>query len=398
MFGTRWRIFRLAGIPIMVDASWLIILALLTLSMASRFPILLQQYFPELQPNLSSPEYWLMGLVAALGFFVCILLHEMGHALVARSQGMPIRGITLFLFGGVAETGDEPSSAGNEFFMAIAGPVVSVILAIILALLAWLGYHKGWPHPVVIVLGYLAFLNALVLVFNLIPAFPLDGGRVLRSILWGISGNLRRATRWAAVLGQAFAWLLIAWGVMQFFMGNWLGGVWSGLIGMFLNRAARGSYEQVLVRQALQAEPVRRFMNPAPITVTPELDLRHWVEEYVYRYHRKTFPVVADGHLTGFITTDALTRFPRQEWERHTVGEAMRHDLDAITISPQTDALQALGKMRQTGASRLLVAEDGRLVGILSLKDLLSFLQLKIDLEGVDANSATGATTAHQHG
>jgi Zn-dependent protease/CBS domain-containing protein len=381
MFGLRWQPFRLLGIPISVDASWLIILALLTLSLGSGFPVLLAQYFPGYPVDLAPYEYWLMGLVASLAFFGCILLHEMGHAVVARSQGMPIRGITLFLFGGVAEMGDEPESAGGEFLMAIAGPVVSVILALGLGLLAWLGYHKGWPHPLVIILGYLAFINMLVLAFNLVPAFPLDGGRVLRSILWGATGNLGRATHWAALLGQAFAWLLIAWGVLQFFMGNWLGGVWIGLIGMFLNSAARGGYQQVLVRQALEGEPVRRFMNPDPIAVPPSLDLRRWVEDFVYRYHRKTFPVVSDGHLEGFIDTSALGEVSRQEWVRYTIGDVMRRDVEAITIAPDADALQALGKMRRTGSSRLLVVDGDRLVGIISLKDLLSFLHLKIELE-----------------
>jgi Zn-dependent protease/CBS domain-containing protein len=333
-----------------------------------------------------------MGLIAALAFFVCILLHELGHAVIGRSQGMPIRGVTLFLFGGVAEMGDEPTSAGNEFFMAIAGPVVSVILAVGLGLLSWLSYSEGWPHPLVIILGYLAFINALVLAFNLIPAFPLDGGRVLRSILWRATGDLRRATHWAALLGQAFAWLLIAWGVLQFFMGNWLGGIWMVLIGMFLSGAARSGYQQVLVRQALQGEPVRRFMNADPIAVSPSLDLRHWVEDFVYRYHRKTFPVVADGHLKGFIDTSALGQVPRPEWARHTVGDVMRHDVESITIAPDADALQALGKMRQTGSSRLLAVEGDSLVGLISLKDLLSFLHLKIELEVPNGEALAGPT------
>ncbi len=222
---------------------------------------------------------------------------------------MPIRGITLFLFGGVAELGDEPPSAATEFLMAIAGPIVSLVLAIILWLVAQAGYNGGWAHPVVIVIGYLAAINGLVLLFNLIPAFPLDGGRVLRSILWGATGNLRKATYWAALAGQLFAWFLIAWGVFQFFGGNWLGGIWSGLIGMFLNNAAQGSYQQVLVRQTLHGEPVRRFMNRDPITVPPSLDLHHWVDDFVYRFHRKSYPVVADGHLEGFIDTQRLANF-----------------------------------------------------------------------------------------
>ena len=183
MFGTRWRLLRLLGIPISLDASWLIILALLTLSLARAFPAILQEYFPGGGTTLAPYAFWIMGLVTALAFFACIVLHELGHAVVARSRGMPIRGITLFLFGGVAELGDEPVSAGAEFLMAIAGPVVSAVLAVGFWFLAVAGYHGGWPPPVVAVLGYLAAINGLVLAFNLVPAFPLDGGRVLRSIL-----------------------------------------------------------------------------------------------------------------------------------------------------------------------------------------------------------------------
>ena len=201
MFETRWRLLRLLGIPISVDASWLIILVLLTLSLATGFPAMLHQYFPGATHELAPAEYWVMGLITALAFFACILLHELGHALVAQARGMPIRGITLFLFGGVAELGDEPPSAATEFLMAVAGPIVSIILAIGFWLLAVVGYNAGWPHPVVIVLGYLAAINGLVLAFNLIPAFPLDGGRVLRSILWSATGNLRRATHWACAGG-----------------------------------------------------------------------------------------------------------------------------------------------------------------------------------------------------
>jgi CBS domain-containing protein len=297
---------------------------------------------------------------------------------------MPIRGITLFLFGGVAEIEEEPPSALAEFLMAIAGPLVSVLLAVLLGFLTWLGYQQGWPPPLVIALGYLAVINTMVLIFNLIPAFPLDGGRVLRSILWGTLGSLRRATYWATLLGRSFAWILIAWGVLNFFAGNWLGGIWIGLIGLFLNNAAQAGYQQVLVRQALAGEPVRRFMTADPITVQPSLDLRRWVEEYVYRYHRKAFPVVAEGRLEGLIETQVLAQLPRGDWDRHTIGEFMRRDLQAVTISPQADALEALGKMQRSNSSRLLVIEDQRLVGILSLRDLLNFLNLKLELEGID--------------
>ena len=369
MFGTRWRLFRLLGIPISLDASWLIILALLTWTLID--------LFREAVPDFPVATYWVMGLFAALAFFTCIVLHELGHALVAKAVGIPIRGITLFLFGGVAEMEDEPPSASSEFLMAVAGPAVSAVLAGIFWLLAGLAETAAVIFP----LRYLAGINLAVLIFNLLPAFPLDGGRVLRSILWAVLRNLRRATYWAALSGQTFAWLLIGLGLLSFFAGFVFNGIWLGLIGLFLNNAARGSYQQVLVRQVLRGEPVSRFMNRHPIVVPPVLDLRGWVEDYVYRYHRKMFPVASDGHVEGVISTQALARFPQQEWDKHTVAEAMRQDVNALSIAPNADALEALGRMQRTGSTRLLVTEGSRLVGIVSLKDLLRFLNLKIELE-----------------
>jgi Zn-dependent protease/CBS domain-containing protein len=384
MFNNRWRLFRLLGIPISVDVSWLVILVLLTLSFAEEFPRVLHQYFPGQVSPPAPAEYWLMGLITALAFFVCIVLHELGHALVARSRGMPIKGITLFLFGGVAELGDEPPTAGTEFVMAIAGPAVSAVLAVLFWVVAVFAYQQGWPHQVVIVLGYLATINVVVLLFNMIPAFPLDGGRVLRSILWGATGSVRQATRWASYAGRAFAWLLIAWGVLQLFAHNWVGGMWTVLIGIFLNGAARGGYQQVLIRQVLQGEPVRRFMNPNPVVVPPSIDLVHWVDDFVYRYHHRAFPVASDQHLKGFVTTEALGRIPRDEWPLHTVGEVMSSDLRGVTIGADADAMEALAKMQQTGTSRLLVTDGDRLLGLVSLRDLLRFLNLKLELESTD--------------
>lgn len=385
MFGTRWPLFRLLGIPVAIDASWLIILALLTTTLAGALPEFVRAYYPEVVGEHPVWVYWLLGLLAALGFFVCIVLHELGHALVGQAQRLRIRGITLFLFGGVAELDEEPRSALGEFLMAIAGPVVSVVLAVLFGFLAWLGYHQGWVPEAVVVLAYLATINGLVLVFNLVPAFPLDGGRVLRSILWGTTGSLHTATYWAALAGRVFAWVLIVWGLLNFFAGALLGGLWLVLIGLFLNNAALAGYQHVLIRQALAGEPVARFMTPDPISVPPEIDLRKWLEEYVYRHDRKAFPVVAaDGRLLGLVQTRSLGEIDRAEWDRHTVEEVMLRDLSAVIISPQADALAALKRLQRTGASCLLVADGEQLVGVVTLADLLRFLNLKLELEGVD--------------
>jgi Zn-dependent protease/predicted transcriptional regulator len=376
MFGRRWRVFRLLGFPIYLDFSWLIVLALVSWTLADDFV----REVPDLPPF----DYWVLGIGSALVYFICLVLHELGHSVVARAQGIPIRGITLFLFGGVSELKDEPRSAGEEFLMAIAGPAVTAVLSALFFLL-WLASDAGgWAPAARVFLRDLFLINFFVLIFNLLPAFPVDGGRVFRSILWAILRNLRRATFWASAVGQAIAWVMIAGGVFLVFWDAkdfLLLGIWLGLIGLFLNTAAQGTYQQLILREALKGEPVRRFMNTQPIVVPRSLDLQHWVEDYVYRYHRKVFPVATDGHLEGVMSTRALMHYPREEWGDRTVGEAMMHDLRPITISPDTDALHALTRMQRTGLSRLLVTENDKLVGIVSLKDLMKFFQLKLQLE-----------------
>jgi Zn-dependent protease/CBS domain-containing protein len=379
MFRARWQLFRLLGIPIYLDITWLIVLFLVTASLFVQFSEALAGY--------TWLEYGGLALVTAVAFFVCIVLHELGHAVVARATGLPIRGITLFIFGGVAELTDEPKSAGGEFVMAIAGPIVSAVLGGLFLLLTALGRSAGWPEPPLLAFEWLGWINLILVAFNIVPAFPLDGGRVLRSILWGATGNLRKATHWASILGRGFGWLLIILGILSLLgtinggRSN-LGGLWLIFIGWFIDRAARSSYQQVLLRQALGGEPVRRFMNANPISVPADTDLRRFVEEYVYRYHRKAFPVGTDGRLEGFVTTQALSQIPREEWDSHTVADVMERDLKPVSISPDADALKALGKMQRTGLSRLLVVEGEQLAGIVSLKDLLRFLHLKLELEG----------------
>jgi Zn-dependent protease/CBS domain-containing protein len=374
MFSNRWRLFRAFGIPIYIDASWLIILLLLTWT--------LTHLYSSEQLALTPAAYWLMSLATVLTFFACIILHELGHALVAQRSGMPVRGITLFLFGGVAELEGEPPSARKEFWMAIAGPIVSLVLAAGFFAAFAISRVLAWPGALQVFLGYLGWINAAVLIFNMVPAFPLDGGRVLRSILWATTGSLNKATRWASWTGQGFAWVLIGLGLVSLIGGNLLGGIWLGLIGLFLNGAARSSYQAVLVRQALRGESIARFMNPNPITVSPDLHLRSWVEEFVYVHHHKSYPVLDGGRLIGVVTTRMLSEFPRDQWDFHTVGEVMKQDIGKLCIPPHTDALEAFERIQKTGSSRLFVTEGDHLVGIISLKDLVRFLQLKLELEG----------------
>jgi Zn-dependent protease/CBS domain-containing protein len=374
MFGKRIKLFNLLGFEVRIDLSWIIIAGLITWSLASGL-------FPYLYPGLSPETYWFMGGVGALGLFASIVCHEYCHSLVARNFGMPMKGITLFIFGGVAEMGDEPPTARAEFWMAVVGPVSSLLIAGVFYLIYLGGTSAGWPVAVLGVLRYLAWINALLAAFNLIPAFPLDGGRILRSILWGAKANLRWATRISSGIGSGFGIFLIILGVLEVLRGNFIGGMWWFLIGMFLKGAAQTSYQQLVVRKALEGEHVRRFMNDHPVTVPAAATVQDLVEDYIYKHHYKMFPVMEGDNLVGCVSTREVKEVPREEWSRDTVGRLAAKCSPENTIAPDADATQALARMNQTGVSRLLVVENGRLVGLVTLKDLLAFLSLKVELE-----------------
>jgi Zn-dependent protease/CBS domain-containing protein len=374
MFGKRIKLFKLLGFEVSIDLSWIIIAGLVTWSLAAGL-------FPYLYPGLEQQTYWFMGIVGALGLFASIVAHEFCHSLVARKFGMPMKGITLFIFGGVAEMGDEPPTAKAEFFMAIVGPLSSIAIGAVFYGIYRIGASSGWTDPVNAVIYYLAYINGILAAFNLLPAFPLDGGRVLRSILWGAKGNLRWATRVSSTIGSAFGIGLIVLGIFQFIYGNIIGGVWMFLIGMFLRNAAQMSYQQLLVRKALEGESVRRFMNTNPVAVQDSITVEQLVEDYIYKYHYKMFPVMSGDKLVGCITTKQVKEIPREAWNHETIREAASACSLENTVSPDTDAVKTLAMMNQSGVSRLLVVEGGRLLGVVTLKDLLDFFSLKVELE-----------------
>lgn len=373
MFTRRFTLFRLLGFEVKLDLTWLLLAFLVTWSLALGL-------FPVIAPGLAPATYWWMGVAGALGLLFSIVFHEFSHALVARRYGLPIHGITLFIFGGVAEMQDEPREARTEFLMAVAGPIASLVLAFVFYQI----YLAALGHTTAVFAGityYLGVINLVLAVFNLVPGFPLDGGRMLRAALWGWKGNFRWATRVASQIGAGFGMLLIFLGVFFFVSGNFVGGMWWFLIGLFLRSAAGMSYQQMLVRETIKGERVRRFMNTDPITVAPDVSLQALVENYVYRYHHKMYPVVQDGRALGLIGTDQVKAAPRASWETRTVGQVMERTTPENTVSPDCDTLEAWSRMSRKGKSRLLVVENGRLVGLLSLRDLMQFLSLKFDLE-----------------
>ena len=375
MFGRKIQLFSLFGFKVGIDLSWLFLAVLVTWSLATGL-------FPYYFKGLSTSAYWWMGVAGALGLFVSIVFHEFCHSLVARHFGLPMKGITLFIFGGVAEMEGEPNSPKVEFLMAIAGPLSSASLAAVAYAASKLGTAVAWPGAVTGVIRYLAWLNLVLAVFNLVPAFPLDGGRVLRSILWRIKGNLRWATRIASACGSGFGLLLIVLGIINFIGGAFVAGVWYFLIGLFIRSASTMSYQQVLMRSALAGEEIERFMQDQPVVVPAATSVDDFVNNYFYRYHYKMFPVSNGGGLLGCVASRHVREVPREEWSRHTVGELLAPCSQGNTVSPHMDALRALTFMSRTGNSRLLVVDQGHLRGIITLKDMLKFLTLKMDLEG----------------
>jgi CBS domain-containing protein len=276
---------------------------------------------------------------------------------------------------------EEPPSPKAEFLMAVMGPVSSVVLGGLIALVVFAGRRVEWPGPVTGALTYLVWLNLILAGFNLLPAFPLDGGRMLRAALWKIKGNLRWATRIASGLGSGIGLFFIIIGIMTFVMGGFIGGMWYFLIGMFIRWASQMSYQQLLIRKALGGEQIQRFMKTDPVTIPSSTSVKQLVDDYFYRFHYKMFPVADNGDLKGCVDTKQVKELPREQWADHTVSEVTRPCSEGNTISPETDAMKVLSQMNKTGHSRFMVIEQDRLVGIVTLKDMLKFLSMKIDLE-----------------
>lgn len=384
---------RIAGIVIDIDLSLLIIFLLITFGLAGGV-------FPAWHPGWSAFMSWSTALAAAVLFFASVLAHELAHALVGRAHGVVIQRITLFMFGGLAHMENEPPSWRAELTMAIAGPLTSVALGVVFVWLAGLlggslQFHPQHPEKTLAALGPVASLllwlgpvNLMLGVFNLVPGFPLDGGRVLRATIWGITGNLRRATQFASRAGQAFAWLLMWLGLLMilglrvpFLGGGLIGGLWIAVIGWFLNNAARTSYRQMLVRESLAHVPVARLMQTHFTSVPPELPVNALVEEQVIASGQRAFPVQAHGRLLGLVCLHDLQKSERGAWEKISVAEIMTPADSLVTVSPRQGALQALAILGERNFNQLPVLDHGLLVGLLRREDMVKWLSLHADTE-----------------
>ena len=346
--------------------------------------VLAASTFPSEYPNLPLSAYVAMGVLGALGFFASIVIHEFCHSLVARRYGLPMKGITLWILGGVAEMSDEPPSAKAEFLMAGAGPLASAAIALICYELARLGHQLAWSDLATGTLGYLARINLILLIFNLIPAFPLDGGRLLRALLWGWRGRVHWATRVASRIGGGFGIFLMVFGALALVSGNAVGGIWYFMIGLFIRFAAQSSYAHLMIRDSLRDIPVRRFTVTSPVVVPQKETIAELVDRYFIEHQRLYYPVVdASGAVRGCIDMAIVRQVPRSTWSSRLVADVMQPLSDANTIQADTNAMEALDRMSRSHHKSLLVMDQGHLYGTVDQADIMRYVSVRLEL-GVD--------------
>lgn len=361
---------KIMGIPVSVHLSWFLILGLITWSLSTGF-------FPPEYPGLPTPVYWVLGLITGLLFFGSVLVHELGHSILALRSGIAVRGISLFIFGGLAQIEREPDTPGAEFRIALAGPLTSLVLGLGFGAL-WL-LDRGIPY-LAAPSAWLMRINMMLAFFNLIPGFPLDGGRVLRAIVWKITGSLERATRLASFTGQLVAVGFIGWGVLGMLGGSFMDGLWMVMIGWFLQNAAASSYAQMSAQRALRSIAVAQVMTRECPLVSGQLALNQLVEEYVLTGGRRCFLVQDDDTLHGILTLRDIAQVPRDRWPQIAVREIAKPRQSIISVSPQTDLLAALRTMDDANVNQVPVMEQGELVGMLSREHIIRYTRARAEL------------------
>jgi Zn-dependent protease/CBS domain-containing protein len=356
---------RILGIPIGLDYSWFLIFVLLTWTMAVG-------YYPAEFKNWPMAQYWVMGAVTAIMLFVSVLLHELGHSVVAIHYKIPVRSITLFIFGGVSLIGAEPPTAAAGFWIAIAGPVVSFALAVLFSLT-----HVVFADiaPLLALFKYLVYINIALGLFNLIPGCPLDGGGVFRAIVWRITHNMRRATFIAANMGRFIAYIFIFLGVWQIFAGNFVNGLWIAFIGWFLESAARGQVQQLALQDMLAGHKVSQAMNRQYSSLPADTTLQKLVDDHILGRGIRSFVVKRGDDVIGFLTLHHIKEIPRSEWPAMTIGQAMIPIEQTKRVRPDEELWTALEEMDRDGVNQLPVIVDDKIQGMLSREDIIGYLR-----------------------
>jgi Zn-dependent protease/predicted transcriptional regulator len=366
MFGSSWRVGKIAGVEVRVDSSWVVIALLITYSMYLRSS--------TLYPELSGGGAFALGILATVLFFGSVLVHELAHALVSEARGIRVQDITLFLFGGATRARVDSRGPGDEFLIALVGPLTSGLLAALFGILATVG-RDVLSTALAGTFGYLAWTNLLLAVFNLVPGFPLDGGRLLRAAIWKATGSISRATQIASVAGQGVGWLLVAGGVAFLLAGDLAGGIWFAFIGWFLVQAARSSYQDLQLQNLLRGVEAEEVMAGDLVRIPPELSLQDAVDDYFMRYNHGAFPVEEHGRTVGLLTLRGVRQVPREQWSTREVRQHMVPLGDQVVVAPDARMDGVLGKLQDGEANRVLVAEDGEVVGIITPSDLTRWLR-----------------------
>jgi Zn-dependent protease len=367
------RLFRVLGIEVGLDYSWFLVFALLTWTLAS-------QVFSRANWRWSASFTWTLSVLTSLLFFTSVLVHEFSHSLVALATGVPVRRITLFVFGGIAEIAREPSRALDEFLIAVAGPLASLLLAAGFGAL-WLLGHWLEARSLTALGGWLGGINLSLAAFNLIPGFPLDGGRMFRAVIWGLTRNLAQATRLAAHLGQGVAYVFVFWGVWRLFRGGWIEGIWIAFIGWFLMSAATQSVQQVALRQLLAGFTARDVMTTDCPAVPPQLTLDILVDQMIMPTGRRCFPVVEGDHLMGLVTLHRIKEAGRDRWPATHVRDVMIPREEMIVARPDESLEVIFERMTSDGVNQLpVIDQQGRMIGLVAREHVLSFLRTRAEL------------------
>ena len=368
-----FKVLTISGIEISVHYTWFIVFALVAYSLAV-------SYFPIQVKGQNPITYWLMGGISALLLFVSVVLHELAHSLVAKKEKLGVDKIVLFLFGGVSEITEEPKSAKDEFKMAIAGPLSSFVLAFVFWISLILVLNPLGSQILSSIFWYMVIVNFMLGVFNLLPGFPLDGGRVLRAYWWNKTKNLFKATSVAANAGKGLSILMMVLGGFQLLIGYFVGGMWLIFIGLFLRQAAESGYQRVLIRDILSGMKVKELMSSNVVCVGSDLSIQELVDEFFLKHRFISYPVCERGKLLGIVTLNSVKQIPRERWKEEKTKTATQEVPENFILRPEQDAVEALEKIITSDLGRLPVVKDGEIVGILSRRDVMNLLTIKTDL------------------
>jgi len=369
-----FTLMRVGGIDIIIDYSWFIIFFLVVYTMA-------ESYFPQAHQHYSTPQYWIMGAIVAVLFFISILIHEIAHSFVAMKHGIKVTSIRLLIFGGLAQVTSEPKTGRHEFLIALSGPAASMALGMLFLTIYSYYYVTDLKTPIAGISGWLAGANIILAVFNLIPGFPLDGGRILRAFLWDRWNDRERATKVVSQIGNSFALFLIIFGVLQFLVTQSLiSGLWLIFVGLFMKQSAAGSYQAVMMQRALDGVQVRQIMTENLITVDWLTSINELVENYIYKHQFANYPVFNRDEFVGMVSLEGVKTISKELWGFKQVRDIMTPVELVPCLKPTDDATEALSRMVSEDIGRMPVVENGHLLGIVSRRDIMNLFKVKSDL------------------